>query len=400
MAKSTSNATYDIDDTIKRTENSYRKLRGSTFWVLTESAAAKLIQEQFAPDPRRPPFYIPVGNEVKILKDLLRDSVPVVLTGPPGIGKTTLIQAVFHELGIPLQTFVASASTQTHELLGRQGTGGERGDLAVWTDGKLSLAARAAEGGFTNGLYLDEVINLPGNVASCMYSILDNRQSLPLPTGEEIFCGRRLKMVFSYNPSRTTKLEPALHSRLTAIRIGYPPERIEVQLLMDQRRGRLHRVGNGEAVAKGMAKFANTVRHAFGAEVDGEFVDLSEAEKDLVRVIPSPPSSRSLIVASRMIATGGYNTADAIASFIIPSLVQDVHDFDLNKVLEFLRHLARETMVEAGAVAPGRSTVHEELDTMMEHYERAAAENRADEQVDPDAAALAEEILREWRQKK
>lgn len=408
----------------KRAEQSYKKLRGSTFWVLTGQAAGKLIWENFGPDPRDKPFYIPIGNEVKVLKDLVRDGVPVVLTGPPGIGKTTMIETVYHELNIPLQTFVSSASTQTSELLGQIGTGGERGDLAVWTDGKLSLAARAAEAGIVNGIYLDEVINLPGNVASVLYSVLDGRQVLPLPTGEEIKVGSDLKCVFSYNPSRTVKLEDALRSRLTAIRINYAPEAVEAKLLLDKRRGNLERLPNGKAIALGLAKFANTLRMCFGYEVDGPVVELSADERAIVRSVPAPPSTRSMIVAARMIALGAYQPADAVDVFVIPSMTQDTHDFDLPKVLDLLRRIARETMPR---LAPGdaRPSGVTNLESVIEEYDAIKAKEQAAAPKAPEPAhhdeivpfsleepafpqeevgtsetkALAEEILREWRAK-
>ena len=417
MAKdysSGSSSVFEDDFTnTKRAEQSYKKLRGSTFWVLTGQAAGKLIWENFGPDPRDRPFYIPIGNEVKVLKDLIQDGVPVVLTGPPGIGKTTMIETVFHELNIPMQTFVSSASTQASELLGQLGTGGERGDLSVWTDGKLSLAARAAEGGVINGIYLDEVINLPANVASVLYSVLDNRQSLPLPTGEELKVGRELKCVFSYNPSRTVKLEDALRSRLTAIRINYAPEAVEARLLMDKRRGCLERLAAGQQVALGLTKFANTLRACFGYEVDGAQHALSEAEQETIRTVPAPPSTRSLIVAARMIAMGSYEPCDAVNTFVIPSMTQDTHDYQLPRVLALLREIAAACMPVGILPDPRPASGTNRLATAIEEYdvlkerEREAAAARQQEEEDPllglhdslETKALAEEILREWRQK-
>ncbi len=369
-----------------RQETTYVKMKGSMLWILSNQAAGRIVREKFSSDPKNPPIYIPIGREEKVLEDLVLEGIPVVLSGPPGIGKTTLIRSVFHRLDIPLQTYLASAASQVHEMLGRQSTGGVDEEYPIWSDGKLSLAARAAAGGTVNGFYLDEVIKLPMDIASVLYSVIDSRQSLPLPTGEEIHMGGKLKMAFSYNPSKHVHLEDALRSRLTAIRIGYPPAKVEERVLMEESIGTLCRHERGPDIARGYVKYANIIRHAHGYEVDCADNLPTEEETRLLRILPGPPSIRSLVVASRMVAKGEYVPQDALDLFVIPSLVQDTHDYELPKLMRLLEKMGRELIPKVEE----RGSLRSQIDASI-----AAGDERLRSELE--ASEIAARVLREWK---
>ncbi|MDX2174892.1 MAG: AAA family ATPase [Candidatus Sumerlaeia bacterium] len=374
--------------TVSRTETQWTKLRGSNMWVLSNSAAGKIVSDKFGPAARKKPNYIPIGREVKILMDLVSEGVPVVLTGPPGIGKTTLITMVYHQLGLPLQTFLASSATQAHELMGRIGAGGVEGELTCWIDGKLSLASRAAAGGLVSGFYLDEVIKLPNDIASVLFSVIDSRATLPLPTGEEILMGQNLKCVFSYNPTKGRHLEDALRSRMTAIRMGYAPIEVETKVLLSPDIGNLGGVRSGAEIARGLVTFANVIRYAHGFDVDERTPKPSDAEKKLLQLLPGPPSTRSLVVASRMIARGEYNPQEALELFVVPSLLQDTHDFEMPSLIGLMDKLCKELIPDVKLVDSHRSVLADFNDGVTEQTAK-----------EYETSLIAAQVMREWKKR-
>jgi hypothetical protein len=110
---------------------------------------------------------------------------------------------------------------------------------------------------------------------------------------------------------------------------------------------------------------------------------------------------------------GSYEPCDAVNTFVIPSMTQDTHDYQLPRVLALLREMAAACMPR-GILSDARpSSGGNRLDTAIEEYdvlkqrEREAAAARQQEEDDAllglhdsfETKALAEEILREWRQK-
>lgn len=378
-------------DSSMRAKQNFQRLPGSSLWVLGAEVAAQTLAERYAPRPGQQPTYIASGNEQRILADLVRQGIPVVLAGPPGIGKMTLVRSVFHRLGMPLQTFVASTATQSHQLLGKQGAAGSHGELMAWVDGTLSLAARAAAGGLINGFYLDELIKLPPDITSYLFNVIDGRQTMALPTGEEIDTAGNLRMVFSYSPTRDMKLDDSLRARLAAIRLTYPACDVEIRVLRDNRLGGLERLSQGEAIAEGLVQFANIIRGAHGYEVDLDHDALSEEETRLLRLLPAPPSTRTLVIAARMIALGKYGSIEAAKFFILPSMLQDTHDFDLPQLTALLHQMTESLIPD---VAPfRRATDLGDVDTLFDLEE----DNRRKEGKTVQVSA---QVTRDWSSKK
>ena len=50
------------------------------------------------------PFYAPSGNEIEMFEAAHRQSLPVMLKGPTGVGKTRLVEAMAYRLGRELIT--------------------------------------------------------------------------------------------------------------------------------------------------------------------------------------------------------------------------------------------------------------------------------------------------------
>lgn len=110
--------------------------------------------------------------------DLLRRSgvegMPVLLYGLPGCGKTALVEAAF---GDDLVTTVGTVDTDTTDLIGGWTPTGDPGAPYRWEPGPLTVAVEEGR-----PLLVDEIALIDPRVLSVLYSVMDGRDTLHLPT--------------------------------------------------------------------------------------------------------------------------------------------------------------------------------------------------------------------------
>ena len=96
------------------------------------------------------PYYVPIADEVAVFEQCHARSLPVMLKGPTGCGKTRFVEHMAHRLGRPLITVACHDDLSASDLVGRYLI---RGEETVWLDGPLTRAAR------TGAIcYLDEIV--------------------------------------------------------------------------------------------------------------------------------------------------------------------------------------------------------------------------------------------------
>eukprot|EP00915_Cephaloidophora_sp_WS-2016_P006904 GHVH01009313.1.p1 GENE.GHVH01009313.1~~GHVH01009313.1.p1 ORF type:complete len:5962 (+),score=1014.85 GHVH01009313.1:48-17933(+) len=122
-------------------------------------------------------FIFEVEGTSRILGRVLRAlcaSRPLLLEGPPGVGKSTVIESLANHTGAILHRVNLSESTELGDLLGfiQPINGGEFG----YVDGIVTTAVR--EG---HWILLDEMNLAPQTVLEGLNSLLDHRQTLYLP---------------------------------------------------------------------------------------------------------------------------------------------------------------------------------------------------------------------------
>ena len=86
------------------------------------------------------PYYVPTGDEVEIFAMCHERSLPVMLKGPTGCGKTRFVEHMAWRLQRPLVTIACHDDLSASDLTGRYLI---RGGETVWVDGPLTVAARA-----------------------------------------------------------------------------------------------------------------------------------------------------------------------------------------------------------------------------------------------------------------
>ena len=149
------------------------------------------------------PYYQPVGDEVEGFERAHRSSIPVVLKGPTGCGKTRFVSYMAHKLGRPLVTVACHEDLTATDLVGRYVL---EGDETVWVDGPLTAAVRLGA-----ILYLDEVVEARKDTMVVIHPLADHRRSLLIDKlGSVVNAAEGFMLVMSYNPGYQSILKDFL----------------------------------------------------------------------------------------------------------------------------------------------------------------------------------------------
>jgi nitric oxide reductase NorQ protein len=239
---------------------------------------------------RREPFYLPVGNEIRVFEAAWRRNLAIMLKGPTGCGKTRFVEHMAHRLGRPLFTVACHEDLTAADLVGRHVlTGGE----TVWVDGPLTRAVR--QGGIC---YLDEVVEARQDTTVVIHPLADHRRELTLERlgGVAIEAAPGFCLVVSYNPgyqSILKDLKVSTRQRMVTIELGFPPPGVEREILA-------HETGIAPASADGLVRLGQGIRNLEG-------VGLREAA-----------STRALLAAAQLVAEGLSPQEAAIAAIAGP----------------------------------------------------------------------------------
>jgi len=160
----------------------------------------------------------------------------VALSGPPGVGKTHLVEQIPKIVARPLFDITCDSYMTEAPLVGYPELTGENGHtITIWKSGE---AARAAE---ENGIfYGDEFDLLPGSVQKRLNSLFDDRRKIKRRDGKEIPAGDNFMGIVSYNPSdRMSKreLEEAVADRFVHLAFDYLPPRLEAGIALEETAG-------------------------------------------------------------------------------------------------------------------------------------------------------------------
>lgn len=199
----------------------------------------------------------------------------VLLSGPTGTGKTTVLAWFAQQLNYNLVPVAITPKTEAAHLVGEYLPGPEAGSFP-FIYGPVAVATRLSQTHPTI-LVLDELSRI-GNVAETagILPLLDGQRRLEIPqhpnatSGEpEVLVAGDLVVTATMNPADSdddevgggdyigvTELDPALSSRFAFHPpVGYPPEDVEAAVLAD-------RTGVPSGVALSMVQAINKIRHA------------------------------------------------------------------------------------------------------------------------------------------
>ena len=248
------------------------------------------------------PYYLPIGDEVRIFEAAYACRLPILLKGPTGCGKTRFVEYMAHTLrgehehAVPgnLITVACHEDLTGSDLVGRYLI---KGDETIWVDGPLTQAVRL--GAFC---YLDEIVEARKDTTVLIHPLTDHRRILPIDKrGEIIEAHGDFLLVISYNPGYQSVLKDLKHStrqRFVTIVFDYPPRDKEAQIVA-------HEGQTDMGTALELATLGEKIRHlkAHGLE--------------------EGVSTRLLVYAGRLM-NSGVSPRRACDAAVVRSLTDDV----------------------------------------------------------------------------
>lgn len=220
--------------------------------------------------------FVESASEFTRIRRYVERGEPVLLLGPTGCGKTTLLSAVARELGRPIVPVTGGPSLSDADLLGGYLFAQ---DGMTWYDGPLVYAVR-------RGLpfFFDEIGKTSEGTLRPLYPLLDDRREIHLVgklggEPEVVRAAAGFSFVGAYTPRELGSLPEAFLQRCRVVRLTYLGEQAEQRLLID-------RVGIDESDARYLVDVARVLRGG--------------ADERRWRT----PSTRSLLLAAHAIKDG------------------------------------------------------------------------------------------------
>jgi len=203
-------------------------------------------------------LYIDWNNSFEILNRAYTSDLFVLIIGPKGTGKTTLVREFAAMKKIKLESINFSLRTRESHLVGSKTL--ENGAIGF----EEGILVKSMKDG--NMLYLDEINSAEADVLLRLDEALDDRRQIVLKEsgGDVIKAAKGWFVVATINPLShvgTKELPPQLLSRFPIrIRLEYPPEDIEFQIVKQ------HSSASHEKDILQGIKLANILRQAAAVE--------------------------------------------------------------------------------------------------------------------------------------
>lgn len=235
---------------------------------------------------RNEPYYEAVGDEIALFEAAYASTLPVLLKGPTGCGKTRFIEHMAWRLQRPLITVSCHDDLTAADLVGRYLI---TGNETVWIDGPLARAVRSGA-----ICYLDEVVEARRDTTVVIHPLADDRRILPMEKrGELLQAPPEFLLALSYNPgyqSVLKDLKQSTRQRFVAIEFRYPGAALEEKIIRSESAA-------DAATAAALVRLAQMTRNLKGNGLDEGASTrlLVHAAKLITRGIPAAAACHGAI---------------------------------------------------------------------------------------------------------
>lgn len=266
-------------------------------------------------------------RELELVLAALAAGRHVLLEGPPGTGKSTLLRAVAQGLGLGFEFVEGNAELTPARLVGhfdpaRVLVDGYSPD--VFEDGPLVVAMR--EGSL---LYVEEINRIPEETLNVLITVMSEGE-LNVPRLGRVAAVAGFRLVAAMNPFDavgTARISGAVYDRVCRLSVGYQSAADEVAIVAAQ-------LGEAVPEADWVGKVVELVRRTrahpdlrVGSSVRGA-VDGVAVAMSLARLRGLPPTNPSIGLDAALVALSGrVRLREGVARSsedIITELWQDV----------------------------------------------------------------------------